>query len=154
MLITVNTADGMLTKATPKIVPGKRARKITVSSENAGEIVVSVSPNIIISFDNNKDNLHFKILSERTGRRGWHGGTWDVVNTDDWNTSRYFVNEKNALLASTYEEAVIEHLRFILNKECCIRPVISEHVCQEVTNILGGKKVKSTFIGARKKMNT
>jgi hypothetical protein len=153
MLITVNTADGMLTKATPKIVPGKRARKITVSSEQNGDIIVSVSPNIVITYRKDEINLEVITLNSKTGRRGWHGSAWDVLNTDDWKTIHFIINHKDALLASTQEEAIVESLRYILNKEYCIRPVVSEHVCQEVANLMSGKKSKSTFIGARKKMN-
>ncbi len=153
MLITVNTADGMLTKATPKIAPGKRARKITVSSKSPGEMIVSVSPNIIITYQNDFNNLHSIVLSSKSNRTGWYGSAWTLMNTDDWNNESYEIKERDAVLAMNAQEAIIEHLRYILNKELCIRPVVSEHICQEVTNVMNGKISQSTFIGARKKMN-
>lgn len=153
MLITVHTADGMLTKATPKIPPGKRARKITISSERLGEIIISVSPNIIITFDNDKEKLFSIVLSSKSNRTGWWGSAWLVTDTEDWKNEQYIIKERDAVIAASYTEAVVEHLRYILNKELCIRPIVSEHVCLELANVMNGKQSQSTFVGARKKMN-
>ena len=151
MLITVNTADGMLTKATPKIVPGKRARKITVSPAANKEIVVSVSPNLILTYIPANTELTSVILSTRTMRLGWHGTAWSVTNTETWEKTKFHVLKNESILAWTEHEAIIEHLRYILNKELCIRPIVSDYVCQEVANVLNGKNNKSTFVGARNK---
>ena len=151
MLITVNTADGMLTKATPKIVPGKRARKITISPSMNKEIVVSVSPNLILTHKPEKTEITSVVLSTRTMRLGWHGTAWSVTNTETWETNQFHVLKHESILAWTEQEAIIEHLRYILNKELCIRAIVSDHVCQEVANVLNGKNNKSTFVGARNK---
>jgi hypothetical protein len=46
--------------------------------------------------------------------------------------------------------AAIEHLRHIMNKELRIRPVVSDAVCVDVTELLRStKEMKKTYKGVR-----
>lgn len=164
MQISVYTADGMLTRATIAIPPGNRARKITVSSLNnvSGKTVtVSITPNTILSFstpslpiEQGMENgllYNQKIHGKDRGFR-WYGWAWLFTNTQNWTQTPFHILEREAIQATTLSEAVIEHLRYILNKELRIRPLITEKVCIEVTNALQTKKESQcTFVGIRNK---
>ena len=74
------------------------------------------------------------------------------TNTQNWTQTPFHILEREAIQATTLSEAVIEHLRYILNKELRIRPLITEKVCVEVTNALQTKKeFQCTFVGIRNK---
>ena len=163
--ISVYTADGMLTRATPIIPPGNRARKITVSSKNIGEgkqITVSISPSIILSFitpkfpitegDGNGLQLNHKIHGRDRGMR-WHGWAWMLTDTLNWSQTQFYILEREAIQSYSVESAVVEHLRYILNKELRIRPLITDRICVEVTTALSAKKESQyTFVGMRTKI--
>jgi len=162
--ISVHTADGMLTRATITIPPGNRARKITVNSQNkvSGKtITVSITPNTILSFFSPTTSIeqgvqngllyNQKIHGRDRGFR-WYGWAWVFTNTQEWTQTPFHILEREAIQATTLAEAVVEHLRYILNKELRIRPLITEKVCVEVTNLLATKKESQcTFVGVRTK---
>jgi hypothetical protein len=163
--ISVYTADGMLTRATPIIPPGNRARKITVGSKNIGEgkqITVSITPNIILSFatpnlpitegNGNGLQLNHKIHGRDRGMK-WHGWAWVFTDTLHWVQTQFYILERESIQAYSVENAVVEHLRYILNKELRIRPLITDRVCIEVTSALATRKeLQHTFVGMRTKI--
>jgi hypothetical protein len=53
-------------------------------------------------------------------------------------------------MADSIQGAVTEHLRYIMNRGLCIRPMITEYVCKEVERaILSKDKTQQTFKGVR-----
>lgn len=167
--IPVYTADGMLTRASTYIPAGYRARKICVSTSVTNEerkITVSVSPHVILTFTSpasiiteGKDNGLVQIHQLHGRNRGlkWYGWAWKVTYTNEWMQKVIQIPEQNAISALSIEHAIVEQLRHILNKELHIRPLVSDRVCVEVTNML--KKGVTNFFqkialrGIRKKVS-
>ncbi|MFN9108501.1 MAG: hypothetical protein ACK5XN_00255 [Bacteroidota bacterium] len=165
----IGTADGMLTRATPQIPPGSRARSITVTAKNYTDmrrIVVSVSPSTILTFeyrhnstilpnDDTHGLIRLTVPNVRKDKLRWHGWSWKLIDSSTWYQTPFKVSAQDAVSALTAEDAVVEHLRYILNDELRIRPVISSMVCDAVTNAIRTKtEVRQTFRGVRAKVST
>jgi hypothetical protein len=146
--IPVYTADGMLTRASAYIPAGYRARKICIHMSTTNElrkITVSISPHVILTFtsplvsitegaENGLIQTH-QIHGKNRGLK-WHGWAWKITYTHEWKQDHVEISEQNAISALSIEHAIVEQLRFILNKELHIRPLVSDRVCVEVTNML------------------
>lgn len=165
--IPVGTADGMLTRATMQIPPGSRARSITVTTKNYGDvrrITVSVSPSTILTFeykagspvlptDDTHGLVRMAVPNARKDKFRWHGWSWKLIDSSTWYQTPFKIAPNNAVPALTAEDAVIEHLRHILNDELRIRPVITSMVCDAVTQSIRTKtESRQTFRGVRTKV--
>lgn len=165
----IGTADGMLTRATTQIPPGSRARSITVTTKNYGDtrrIAVSVSPSTILTFeykvgtiilptDDTHGLVRMAVPNARKDKFRWHGWSWKLIDSSTWYQTPFKITQNSAVPALTAEEAVIEHLRYILNDELRIRPVITSMVCDAVTQAVRTKtESRQTFRGVRTKVTS
>jgi hypothetical protein len=158
-MISVNTSDGMLTRATPQIPSNSRARSITITAKNIASvrrISISISPETILVLEY-VGSLQVGVLNElqmETIRRRdgtyWTGWVWKMTDTSTWHQIPYRINTLDAVKAPDVLYAAIEHLRHIMNKELRIRPVVSDAVCVDVTELLRStKEMKKTYKGVR-----
>lgn len=159
--VSVTTSDGMLTRATPLIPPGNRARSITVTAKNYAQvrsISVSISPETILTMEysgtlqvGELNNLYInKEYIRNRESKFWSGWVWKITDTSTWHQIPFELNSKDAVKAPDVFYATIEHLRFILNKELRIRPLVSDAVCVDVGDMLrSSKEVKKTYRGVR-----
>jgi len=169
-IIHVGTADGLLTRSTKAVPSHSRARIITVTTKHSIilgshelEINVSVSPSTILSCE-----LTMPVVAEalpivridipRTNKRAssqkFYGCVWAFVDTSTWRKFPFDILKENAVHAHNAQDAIVEHLRFIMNQELRIRHVISDSVCDVVSNsISNSKNVNVTFKGQRMLMS-
>ncbi len=164
--LKIGTADGMLTRATPTVPAGSRARTITVTGNTQGlarTISISISPSTILTFEfdpatgvqlGSSNGLQSTITAQyqynKEKRNRWYGWAWRFIDTTTWYHTKYELSEREAVMADSMQGAVIEHLRYIMNRGLCIRPMITEHVCREVErSIVSKDKTKQTFKGVR-----
>lgn len=169
-IIQVGTADGLLTRATKAVPSNSRARIITVTSNHstvlgvhALSINVSISPSTILSCE-----LTLPVVAEalpivridipRTNKRAssqkFYGCVWKFIDTSTWRQFPFDILKEQAVHAHDAQDAIVEHLRFIINNELRIRHVISDSVCDVVSNaISSNKNVNVTFKGQRMLMS-
>jgi hypothetical protein len=155
----VKTSDGMLTKASQYVPAGSRAKTITVSSKATAskqEIEVSISPSTILNFTTtlpiSAETISTLQSFRKTNNRGtyWHGSAWTLVDTTSWYHVPFAIEESDAVYALIVEDAIVEHLRHIMNRELKIRPVITDYVCEQVAKSIKSKlNEQKTFKGVR-----